>query len=233
MIPLPPVDMMFDGPQSIDVFVANGQEFLGHYRDICGLKPHERMLDVGCGIGRKTIPLMDYLSGRYDGFDCVQAGVDWCKENISSQRPNFHFQHVDLRTPGYNPAGTIDPLDFRFPFEGESFDFVTLCSVVTHMQYDAMRHYLSEVARVLRPAGRCFITYFLWPVSEPNKMFPYAHDHGWMSNKDMPEQAIAFDETIIDIAYRDVGMSIRRTDYGSWSGHDGISYQDMILAEKR
>ncbi len=39
--------------------------------------------------------------------------------------------------------------------------FVLLTSVFTHMLPQDMDNYLSEVARVLKPDGRCLITYFL------------------------------------------------------------------------
>jgi hypothetical protein len=53
---VPKVGDMFDGPQSLEAFKANGEEFLKIYTEVCGLQPDEKMLDVGCGIGRKTLP---------------------------------------------------------------------------------------------------------------------------------------------------------------------------------
>jgi hypothetical protein len=53
---VPPVEDMFDGPGSLAEFKANGDEFLNIYKEICRLQPDEKMLDVGIGIGRKTLP---------------------------------------------------------------------------------------------------------------------------------------------------------------------------------
>lgn len=71
-----------------------------------------------------------------------------------------------------------------------------LGSVFTHMQHRDVVRYAKEVARVLKPGGRCMVTYFLWPMG-------YA-----------------------------VGLRIDRVEHGNWSGREGISYQDMILASK-
>ena len=228
-IPIPPTHMMFDGPQDPTVFVENGQEFLRYYKELCGLHPNERMLDVGSGIGRKTIPLTGYLSeaGSYEGIDPVADGVKWCQENITSQYQNFRFRHIDVYAPGYNPFGEIKPIDFRFPFEDAEFDFVMLGSVFTHMRYADMRHYLHEVARVLKPGGRCLITYFIGQGT-----FQHSHTFGWMANPAFPEEAISYNANIIGDMYADCGLWIERIEHGNWSGHEGTSYQDMILGRK-
>src|SRR3954453_15389201 len=61
---VPPVDRMFDGPPTLADFKANGEQFLKIYKEVCGLKPDEKMLDVGCVIGRKTLPLTRFFNGR-------------------------------------------------------------------------------------------------------------------------------------------------------------------------
>jgi len=67
---VPPTEMMFDGPVGYDLFKENGEEFLEHYVKLGGLEPDERMLDLGSGIGRKTLPLVSYLSrsGSYEAW---------------------------------------------------------------------------------------------------------------------------------------------------------------------
>jgi ubiquinone/menaquinone biosynthesis C-methylase UbiE len=89
---------MFDGPQSLEAFKANGEEFLTIYRNVCGLRPDEKMLDVGCGIGRKTLPLARYFDDMavYEGIDITKAGINRCKDKITPMFPNFGFQWINV-----------------------------------------------------------------------------------------------------------------------------------------
>lgn len=151
----PPTRLMFDGPKDFLTFKKNGEEFLQYYIELCDLKPNEKILDVGCSIGRKTIPLTKCLNknGRYEGFDIVKVGIDWCRKKISRKYPNFHFQLVDVFNKHYNPKGKYKASEYRFPFENESFNFVVLGSVFTHMLSEDMENYFSEIARVLKKAA--------------------------------------------------------------------------------
>ena len=234
---------MFDGPRSLEEFKSNGEEFLSIYREKCDLRPDEKMLDVGCGIGRKTLPLTQYLNegAVYEGIDITKAGIDWCREKITSRFPNFHLQQVDVYNKHYNPNGKWPASKYRFPFADGSFSFVMLGSVFTHMLPDDLENYLSEVNRVLIQGGRCLITYFLLNdesvrLIETGKStigFKYEFGKYRTDTLEIPELAIALDDGWIKGLYRDRGLTITRLDYGSWCGRkDYLSYQDLVLAKK-
>ena len=61
---IPPRSMIFIGAGD---FVKIGEEFKNHFINLAGLQPNNRVLDVGCGIGRMAIPLTGYLTpgGEY------------------------------------------------------------------------------------------------------------------------------------------------------------------------
>ncbi|MEA2174987.1 MAG: hypothetical protein QOD00_2579 [Blastocatellia bacterium] len=240
---VPPVSSMFDGLASLEDFKAQGDEFLKIFQDVCGLQPDEAILDVGCGIGRKTLPLTQYLGaqGRYEGIDITRAGIEWCQEKITPDYPNFHFQHIDVLNQLYNPQGRILPGDYQFPFEDESFDFVTLGSVFTHMFAPELTNYLAQVNRVLKRGGRCQITYFLLndeslrlvATGRSTIDFKFAYDVYRIASQESPEGAVAYNEQWIRDLYSSTGLQIRRLDYGSWCGRERyLSYQDLILAIK-
>lgn len=247
---VPAVDDMFEGPQGLGivnglkVFKANGEEFLNIYKEVCSLRPDEKMLDVGCGIGRKTLPLTRYLSrrGTYDGIDITPKGIIWCDERITPRFPNFKFQQIDVYNQHYNPTGTHLPSAYKFPFEDNAFDFVMLGSVFTHMLPDDMLNYLGEVHRVLKKGGRCLITYFLLNEESLSLMgskastlnFKYSGDRYRTTSEPLPELAIALDEEWVRQRYKDVGLTITRIDYGSWCARPTyLSYQDLVLAVRQ
>jgi ubiquinone/menaquinone biosynthesis C-methylase UbiE len=240
----PPTRLMFVGTRDITVFKKNGEEHLRYFIELGELKPDEKVLDVGCGIGRKAVPLTRYLNniGEYEGFDIVKEGIDWCNQKISKKYPNFQFQLADMFNSQYNPQGRFKAYEYRFPYEDGYFDFVFLTSVFTHMLPEDVENYFSEITRVLKKDGRCFITFFLGndaslELLNGNKSsldFKYRKDKYLTVNTNIPEIAVCYDEPFILDLYEKYGLNIKTPiHYGSWCGRtDSLSYQDIIIATK-
>lgn len=241
---IPPVRHMYDGTPSIEDFKANGQEFLRHFVELADLKPHERVLDVGSGMGRKTLPLTTYLNsqGGYEGFDIAKLGVRWTRRKIGRKYPNFNFTHADIHNPAYNKRGRIKASEFRFPYPDASFDFVVLGSVFTHMLPADVNHYLNEIGRVLKPGGRAMISYFLINpesrklMKQPDSTFNYRKKDGYYTaHEHTDEGAIAYDEAKILRWYDEAGMKLYKPiQYGAWCGRkQHLSFQDLIISIKQ
>ena len=220
-----------------------GNEFLGHFTTLGGLTPDSRVLDVGCGQGRMAVPLLRYLSGAgsYDGFDIVSTGIDWCRANISASHGNFRFHHADIRNEEYNPGGSCAAAEYRFPFDDASFDLVFLTSIFTHMRPVEVAHYLAEIARVLKPGGRCLVTWFLLnaesraliAANRAELSFVYQIDGCLITNKDVPEEAIAHPQELVEGMYASAGLSLAPVRYGAWCGRTAfLSYQDICVATR-
>ncbi|MBI5208757.1 MAG: methyltransferase domain-containing protein [Elusimicrobia bacterium] len=239
---IPPRSMIFVGDGD---FRLAGEVYKLHFIDLGGLRPGHRVLDVGCGIGRMAIPLTGYLSGdgRYEGFDAVREGIEWCQSRIASKHPNFRFRHVDVHNKRYNPAGKARARDVRFPFEDDGFDFVFLTSVFTHMLPADLERYLAETARVLKPGRRCLVTMFL--LNEESKeliraggsSLDFKHEvSGCLTvDADDPEHAIAYDEGRVRALFASRGLRIvEPIRYGSWCRKDSPApgLQDIIIASK-
>jgi ubiquinone/menaquinone biosynthesis C-methylase UbiE len=240
----PPLWLMFDGPADYKEFKNNGRQYLDHYVNLCGLKPNEVILDVGSGIGRKTFPLTNYLSqdGEYWGIELNKVGVDWCKSKISKRYPNFHFQLIDVYNKHYNPKGSQKASAYVFPFPDNLFDFVTLGSIFTHMLPDDVDNYLNQIARVLKPSGRCLITYFLLNkealdlVARGKATLDFKYKEGVYRIIDLldPEGAVSYEENFILGLYQKYGLTVNKPIYyGSWCKRSSyLNYQDIIVATK-
>jgi SAM-dependent methyltransferase len=243
---IPPTRLLtIDGSHDAVEFKENGERFLEYFKELCDLSPQETVLDVGCGVGRKAVPLTKYLdeNTRYEGFDIVQEGIDWCNKRISTRYPNFHFQLADVFNKRYNPQGTYKASEYRFPFGDKSFDFVVLASVITHMLPEDVENYFSEVSRVLKPGGSCFITFFLFNAESSELIntkrsaldFRYEMEKYRTTNTNTPEDAVCYDESFVLDLYDECGLRVDEPiRYGSWCGRtEHFSYQDIIVAAKQ
>ena len=214
---------------------------LGYFQKYCGLQPNSAVLDIGSGMGRSAAALTKYLNkdGKYEGFDVVKRGVDWCKKNISSRFPNFNFTYIPLNNDLYRRAGEA-PSAFQFPYPDHAFDLVVVNSVFTHMVADEVEHYFREMARVLKTGGHIYATFFLF---EKNKTpFPYdfdfPHDYGHyrlMDNK-VKSANVAYQKNYLKNKLAAANsFAIRHLFDGSWYGlpEEGCKeFQDIVVFEK-
>ena len=127
-----------------------------------GLKPDGTLLDVGCGPLRAGRHLVDYLdAGNYYGIDAnlslIQAGYD--VELTDEQRDRL-------------PVGNLRAND-RFDGDfGVFFDMALAQSVFTHVSLNHIRLCLYRTARVMRPGGKFYATFYERPRSTPvDKIF--------------------------------------------------------------
>jgi SAM-dependent methyltransferase len=188
--------------------------------------------------------LTGYLSreGSYSGIDILKNGIDWCNANISPAFPNFTFQWVDVLNPKYNPTGRTRAAEYRFPFPEDCFDFVFLTSVFTHMLPEDVANYVREMSRVLKPEGRCFVTFFL--LNQESRaligrgkstiQFPLRNGICVPEDERQPEHAMAYDEGHVRELFSSSGIPIMDPiRYGSWCGRSTFtSYQDVVIAKQ-
>jgi ubiquinone/menaquinone biosynthesis C-methylase UbiE len=241
---VPPNRLLFDGSENQDEYRSVGREFLGYLVELAGLKPTDAVLDVGCGIGRMAAALTTALGreGSYDGFDIVPIGIRWCKTHIQSRHPNFRFQHADIFNSLYNPSGKLKASEYRFPYPDESFDLVMATSVFTHMLPHDVESYFAEIARVLKPGGRCLTSWLLrTPEAEAHirdgkslLQFGHAMDGYWTETAATPEGAISYLEPdVMALLKRHRFELMPPIHYGFWCGRSQfLTLQDLVVARK-
>ncbi|HUP31374.1 MAG TPA: class I SAM-dependent methyltransferase [Usitatibacter sp.] len=243
-----PVADMIPDPETA-AYVGGGTpeqfRFVGIYnvermRDLGGLRPNDRVLDIGCGIGRVAIAMTQYLDSRgtYVGFDIVKRGIDWCQERITPRYPNFTFFLADIHNDLYHPEGRQAAGEYRFPFDDGSFDFVFLTSVFTHMPRREVEHYIDEISRVLVNGGRCFCTAFVITgearrrVEQGTSGRPFVRtgDGYWIERTDSPMAAVAYDDTVLEAAFNTRGFELVKFAPDAW--YDNPWAQDTVVLRK-
>lgn len=226
-------------------FLKQGKTFANHFIYLGNLLPEHNVLDIGSGIGRMAIPLTKYLSkeGKYEGFDIVKTGVKWCQKNITPKFPNFNFTHLNLKNSLYNLTTNQEASKIKFPYPDNSFDFIILTSVFTHMLPNDVENYLQEINRVLKSSGKCFCTFFiLTNESEKhinkNTDFNFAFNKGNYSLMDekVPEANVAYKNDYLNKIITVAGLKVKSEHFGYWSGRqktESLDFQDVLILEKQ
>ena len=190
-----------------------------------GLKPDHAFLDLGCGSGRVASHLTGFLTGDYLGIDIDKPRVDWCNDVIAAAHSNFRFHWLDASNRYYKKSGTALS-ENQLPAEDNSFDFCQMNSVFTHLDPTDSIHYLKEVARVLKPGGKLWATWFLLTdvararMAQPGSTFNFTVGEGpdFYETEDRSLVAVAYDPEFVFTAIADAGLVVEDEDYGGWSG---------------
>jgi SAM-dependent methyltransferase len=223
-------------------FERTGREYLGYFTELGGLEPDHDVLDVGCGVGRMAAPLLTFLDegGSYAGFDVGKEMVRWCEKRITSRRGDFRFTWAPVYNRKYNPFGTVAGAEYRFPYPDASFDFAFATSLFTHLTLPDAGHYLREIKRVLRPDGRCLLTFFilrpeaLAEIDAGRVSLDFRHpiDGGRTIDPREPEAATGFEVAPLQKLFADAGLAIDLPiRWGRWANDpNGFAGQDIVLA---
>jgi SAM-dependent methyltransferase len=149
-------------PYDDDLFFVNSVST--HARKLVNavaLTSQSRIVDVGCGLGRLALGLIrGGHQVEYLGLDSQDRYIWWCKKYIQRRHPNFQFKHINVENERYNPNGEKIAENFRLPISDGHADVVHLWGVLTNMNPEHMRIYVSEVSRILRKGGSVFLTAF-------------------------------------------------------------------------
>lgn len=152
-----------------------------------GLKPEHRFLDVGCGALRAGRMLTDYLEpAHYYGVDVNNSiiATGYERELTDEQRARLPLSNLH----------STDRFDCDF---GVTFDMAIAQSVFTHIDLNLMRLCLYRVAKVMKPGGRFYVTFFerrpTYPLdtivegkltfTERNRYWYYRSDMRWVAQK--------------------------------------------------
>ena len=236
---LPPRRLIYTGRGE---FEKQGREWFEFFTGEAGLAQDSAVLDIGSGIGRIALPMMDWLEGPYEGFDAVKVGVDWCRKNISNRKPNFRFQFVDLHNDLYRRKGE-NAAHFDFPYEKNSFDFVCAISVFTHLLPEETENYFRQIRRVIKPGGYTVLTFFLLDEETQRLMvknknglqFLFHFGHYSLMNLGVRSANVAYQRKYIYDLVEESNLKIIKEIKGSWCGRKKghyLDFQDILVLQK-
>ena len=180
-----------------------------------GLKPANKLLDIGCGSFRGGLKFISYLEPRhYYGFDLnmelIQAGLDVEVKNAGLE----HRVHVDNFAAGNN---------FEYSPHWPKMDAVLGFSLLTHLNYDSLCQCLEKTSHVLKTGARFYATIF--EVSEKLLDKPFEHIPGIIS---YPSQdPYHYTKKMVDNAAQNSGL--RLVDIESF---DHPRHQKMAIFER-
>jgi SAM-dependent methyltransferase len=182
------------------------------------LETYESVFDFGCGCGRQArqLLLQRPRPRRYVGIDTNRTMIDWCGTNLSPIDANFQFHHHDVYSPSYAPENSLR-LAAPFPVEDAAFSLVLAHSVFTHLYQPQSDYYLHEVARILRPGGLAFTSWFFFDRTS----FPFLGERRrcLFIDEVAPSEAVIYDREWFIEAVRRVGLSVWRTEPPLIAGH--------------
>jgi len=113
--------------------------------DRLGLKPGDRVLDIGCGYGRHSFEVLR-RGGRAVALDLSDTEL---KDVLGMFRALASEEDVAL-------GSVVNADALHLPFADGSFDHVIASEVLEHIPHDTDA--MTEIARVVRPGGTVTVT---------------------------------------------------------------------------
>ncbi len=120
--------------------------------DRLGLRPGDRVLDMGCGAGRHAFEM--YRRGA----DVVAFDQD--ADELAAVGELFAAMRAEGEVPAGAEADTKEGDALSLPFADGEFDRVVAAEVLEHVPADIQA--IAELARVLRPGGTMAVSVPRW-----------------------------------------------------------------------
>ncbi|PYI94281.1 MAG: hypothetical protein DME97_02125 [Verrucomicrobia bacterium] len=116
-----------------------------------------RIVDIGCGCGKMARFFVVNPQVHYCGIDVFGPAIAWCLEAFQ-HFPNFRFEHLNVYSSVYNPAGAMQSETVVLPVKDGAADVVICASLFTHLLQPEFVRYIAELGRILVPNGRALVS---------------------------------------------------------------------------
>lgn len=132
-------------------------------------------LDLGCGLGRHAI-LFGESGFRVSCFDISENAIIETRKWATEAGLDFDYRVGDM---------------LKLPYQDESFDAILSYHVINHTDTTGVKQIVSELFRVLRPGGECYLTLGskdTWGWKETN--WPLVDENTKLRQEDGPENNV-------------------------------------------
>jgi cyclopropane fatty-acyl-phospholipid synthase-like methyltransferase len=147
-----------------------------------GMRPHHRLLDVGCGVGRASRRFVPYLAPEH------YVGVDISEEALS------HASRLAI-DEGWNKNSPAFILNSDLNLDHLAFDYIWAHSVFTHLPPQQIEKMIGNAAKLLPPGGKFLFTYKPAEQSQRSGLKQYQHPvsafDGWAKKAGMKCEALS------------------------------------------
>jgi SAM-dependent methyltransferase len=169
------------------------------------------VVELGCGCGRIARPLKgSWFQGTYVGVDLDGEMIDYCRNHFPKEK--FTFVLSPHKSQTYSPSGTatiVGTTEKLAIAEAASKDFIYSISLYSHLLEPEFKEYLQETARILRPGGQMYATFFCIEHVDLGERwtFNYQIGNSYVENEQLPEAAVAYKEEYVRKLVQDAGFT--------------------------
>lgn len=202
--------IVYDIGVPIYVMRRNGSDSGQSGRALASVIPqgrYEKILDMGCGIGQKTVPIADAFAGaEVHAIDLSAPMIKYAHKRAEQMGRKIHFSQQNVE---------------RTNFADNSFDLVVSTILLHELPPDAISNMISESYRVLKPGGLAAHL----DLPPYNRQSPYdAFLMNWETRNNGEPYWHAFHELDLPAIYREAGFRHVReiTAESQWSGGAGF-----------
>jgi ubiquinone/menaquinone biosynthesis C-methylase UbiE len=134
--------IVYDIGAPIYVLRRNGPDSGESGRALASVIPqgrYEKILDMGCGVGQKTIPIADALpDSEVHAIDLSAPMIKYAHKRAERMGRKIHFSQQNVE---------------RTKFDDNTFDLVFSTILLHELPPGAIRNMIAEIYRVLKPGG--------------------------------------------------------------------------------
>jgi SAM-dependent methyltransferase len=203
---LPPPQYRWGGGRYRDDarYVNAARHNIRTIQQLCGLTQESRLLDVGSGPGRLLTGALAEMGSlrEYLGLDVNRTVVEWARAALGDPGAGISFEWLNLKNERYNRNGQEIGDGRLFPVDDAGYDVVALISVFSHMRLADITAYLAELARVLAPGGRVYLSLFVEYGVPPEEENPPGYHREWSG----PLHCVRIDRRVFEDHVHDSGL---------------------------